>query len=56
LDTFNNLKRANDNTGKEGWFIFLYNGKKEICVIGEKVLNNDTPEVVGKCKYFLVAC
>jgi hypothetical protein len=56
LDTFNNLKRANDYTGREGWSIFLYNGRKEICAVGEKVLDKYNLEVVGKYKYFLVAC
>jgi hypothetical protein len=55
-DIFNNLKRANDNTGKKGWFIFLYNGRKEICAIAEKVLDKDNPEVRGKYKYFLIGC
>jgi hypothetical protein len=55
MDRFNGLKRANDNIGREGWFIFLYNGRKEICAIAEKVLDKDNPEVRGKYKYFLVA-
>jgi hypothetical protein len=54
FDIFNNLKRANDNSGLEGWFIFLYNGRKEICGVAEKVLDKDNPEVVGKFKYYLV--
>jgi hypothetical protein len=36
------------------WFIFLYNGRKEICGVAEKVLNKDNPEVLGIFKYFLV--
>jgi hypothetical protein len=56
LDTFNNLKRANDYTGREEWFIFLYNGRKEICAVPVKIIDKDNPEVVGKYKYFLVTC
>jgi hypothetical protein len=56
LDTFNNLKRSNDNTGREEWFIFLYNGRKEIYAVSVKMIDKDNPEVVGKYKYFLLAC
>jgi hypothetical protein len=54
IDKFKGLKRANDHTVWEGWFIFLYYGRKEICGVAEKVLNKDNPEVLGKYKYKLV--
>jgi hypothetical protein len=56
IDTFNNLKRVNDITRREGCFIFFYNGRKEICGIAEKVLNKDNIGVVEAYKYYLIMC
>jgi hypothetical protein len=55
-DRFNGLKRANNNNSLQGWFLFLYNGRKEICAIAEKVLDKDNADIPGTYKYFLVLC
>jgi hypothetical protein len=54
IDKFSRLKRVNDKIEFQGWFIFLYNGRKEICDVAEKVLNKDNPEICRIYKYFLV--
>jgi hypothetical protein len=47
---------GNNNVSLQEWFIFLYNGRKEICCIAEKVLDKDNVNIPGTYKYFLVIC